>query len=239
MRGKRTEPDPVRAATVAVEGDRRQQFKLANVAATGGQILAAGPSPANLQVITGADVIGGNTTTPTLALGNVHVGDSTTYQIANQSTAANPSLRGAIQTSVNGGNISGGLLTGSGVTAGNFGPLAPGTSSTTFTVTANQAGALSGQAVHIANNFGNVPEQTMAITGAAYAYAQPAVTSSLTSPFNFGVVQVGQTVHDPLTIAKTLVVTNPAFQEGLNASFGTPSTARSPTSPPANPTPAR
>jgi hypothetical protein len=198
--------------------------KLANVATTGGQILAAGPTPANMQVITGSDVTGGNTATPTLALGNVHVGDSTTYQIASQGTAANPSLRGAIQTSVNGGNINSALLTGSGVTAANFGPLAPSSSTGPLTVTAADAGSFSGQAVHIANNFGNVPEQTMAITGAAYAYAQPALTSSLTPQLNFGVVQVGQTVHDPLTIANTLVAANPTFQEGLNASFGTPST---------------
>src|SRR5208282_3291584 len=77
-----------------------------------GQILAA--APANMQVITGADITGGSTTTPTLALGNVHVGDSTTYQIANQgSTSLSPSLRGAIQTN-NGGNINPALLTGNG-----------------------------------------------------------------------------------------------------------------------------
>jgi hypothetical protein len=85
-----------------------------------GQILAAGPTRADMQVITGANVTGGNTTTPTLALGNVHVGASTTYQIANQGTAANPSLRGAIQTNVNGGNITGGLLSGTGVTPQNL-----------------------------------------------------------------------------------------------------------------------
>ena len=60
-----------------------------------------------MEVITGAKVTGGNTATPTLNLGIVHVGASTTYQIANQGTAANPSLRGAIQTNVNGGNITG------------------------------------------------------------------------------------------------------------------------------------
>jgi hypothetical protein len=56
--------------------------KLAGVTGTG-QILAAGPSPANMQVVTGADVSNGATATPTLALGNVHVGDSATYQVAN------------------------------------------------------------------------------------------------------------------------------------------------------------
>jgi hypothetical protein len=197
--------------------------KLAGVTGTG-QIVAAGPSPANMQVITGADVSNGATATPTLALGNVHVGDSTTYQIANQGTTANPSLRGAIQTSVNGGNITPGLLSGSGVTAQNFGPIAPGSSTGNFTVTAASAGSLSGQAIHVANNFGNVPEQTINLTGAAYALASPTVTSSLTPQFNFGVVQVGQTINDPLTIKNVQVASNAAFQEGLSASFGTPST---------------
>ena len=196
--------------------------KLAGVTTTTGQILAAGPTPADMQVITGADVTGGGTTTPTLALGNVHVGASTTYQINNDGTTNNPSLRGAIQTDVNGGNVTPGLLTGSGVTAQNFGPVAPGSATGTYTVTAASAGSLSGQAVHIANNFGNVPEQTLSITGAAYALASPSVTSSLSPMFNFGVVQAGQTYTDQLTIANTLVASNPAYQEGLNASFGTP-----------------
>jgi hypothetical protein len=135
-------------------------------------------------------------------------------------------LSGAIQTSVNGGNITNSALSGSGVTAQNFGPVATGVSTSPFTVTyaPTTAGALSGQAVHIANNFSNVAEQTMSITGAAYALASPTVASSLTPQFNFGVVQVGQTVHDPLTITNSLVAGNAAFQEGLNASFGTPST---------------
>src|SRR3984893_16018606 len=90
----------------------------------------------------------------------LHVSDSTTYKIANQGTAANPSLRGAIETSVNGGNITGGLLSGTGVTAANFGPMAPGTGTTDFTLTAAKAGILSDQAVHVANNFGNVREQS-------------------------------------------------------------------------------
>jgi hypothetical protein len=91
-------------------------------------------------------------------------------------------------------------------------------------VTAATAGSLSGQAVHIANNYGNVREQTLSISGAAYALASPTVTSSLTPQFNFGVVQVGQTINDPLTLKNVEVASNAAFQEGLSASFGTPST---------------
>ena len=200
--------------------------KLADVTTTTGEILAAGPTPSNMQVITGADVTGGTTTTPTLALGNVHAGASATYQIANEGTAANPSLRGAIQTNVNGGNINPSLISGSGVTAANFGPLASGASTGSYTVTVAGAGSLSGQALHIANNFGNVPEQTINITGAAYALASPTVTSSLNPMFNFGVVIAGQTYTDPLTITNTLVASSAAFQEGLNASFGTPTNSQ-------------
>jgi hypothetical protein len=190
-----------------------------------GQILAAGNVA---QAVTGGQVTNGTGPTPTLALGNVHVGSSTSanYTIANTGSSG-PSLSGAIQTSVNGGNITNSALSGSGVTAQNFGPLATGGSTSPLTVTyaPTTAGALTGQAVHVANNFGNVAEQTMSITGAAYALASPTVTSSLTPQFNFGVVQVGQTINDPLSIKNVQVASNAAFQEGLSASFGTPSTS--------------
>src|SRR5207248_4944157 len=72
-------------------GDWSSDCALPIFSSTGGQIIAAGPNPANIEVITGSKVTGGNTTTPTLNLGIVHSGDSTTYQIANQGTAANRS----------------------------------------------------------------------------------------------------------------------------------------------------
>ncbi len=138
--------------------------KRANVTGTG-QILAAGPSPDNMQVITGSKVTGGNTANPTLALGTVHVGDQATYQIANQGTAANPSLRGALQP------MTDSLLSGSGITAANFGPIAPGTSTADYLVTAASAGILTNEKVHVANNFGNVREQDLSITGQINRYA--------------------------------------------------------------------
>ena len=64
-----------------------------------------------MQVITGPKVAGGNKVPPTLNLGVIHVGDAMTYRIANQGAAANLSLRGAIQTDVNGGYITGGRAT--------------------------------------------------------------------------------------------------------------------------------
>ena len=202
--------------------------KLANVATTGGQILAAGPNPANMQVITGPSVTGGNTTTPTLNLGIVHVGDSATYQIANEGTGANPSLRGAIQTSVNGGNITGGLLTGTGVTAANFGPIAPGASTTDFTVTAAGPGLLAGQAVHIANNFGNVPEQTMSFSAssqinlfAALAFLKEGGQGSLSGggtsfDLDFGNVPQGSSQEAMLAILNDNPLADQAFTDLLS-----------------------
>jgi hypothetical protein len=177
--------------------------KLANVSGTG-QILAAGPNPANMEVITGAKVTGGNTATPTLNLGIVHAGESTTFQIANQGTSANPSLRGAIQTN-NGGNIDPNLLTGSGVTPGNFGPIAPGSSSNAFSVIAGNPGLLSGQAVHIAPNFGNVPDRTLSITGqvnnfAALSLLRDGGDGTLSDSFflDFGTVALGSPTEEAM-----------------------------------------
>jgi hypothetical protein len=194
--------------------------KNANVAGTG-QILAAGPNTSNMQVVTGPKVTGGNTTTPVLDLGIVHIGDSTTYQVANQGTAANPLLRGAIQTN-NGGNIDPNLLTGTGVTPANFGPIAPSGSST-FTVTAVGAGLLGGQAVHIANNFGDVPEQTMGIAGqvnlfAALAFLKEGGDGTLSDGFvlDFGNVAQGSSQEALLAILNDNPLADQAFTDLLS-----------------------
>ena len=100
----------------------------ANVSTTGigNRLIAAGDAN---QGITGANISNGTSTTPTLAIGNLRVGANTyTYNIANVGTTG-PALRGAIQTNVNGANISDARLSGNGVTAGNWGPLAPETRS--------------------------------------------------------------------------------------------------------------
>ena len=113
----------------------------ADVSTTGGRILAAGTTN---QTLTG-NVSGGTTATPTMTFGNVHVGSVTTqnYQV-NDTGVGGPSVRGAIETSVNGGNITDARLTGTGVTAGNFGPIAQGsaTGNLAVTFTATTAGAL-------------------------------------------------------------------------------------------------
>ncbi len=185
-----------------------------------GQIDAAGNVT---QVVTGTNISGGTSATPTLNFGNIHVGDTITqaYQIANGGTTG-PALRGAIQTTVNGGNITDARLSGTGVTAGNFGPIATGSNSGDLSVTLNgtSAGVLTGQAVHIANNFGNVGEQTVSITGGIYRLAQ----ANTVAPVNFGNVHVGDTVSQALTIQNTAA--NDGFSEKLDASFGGSSDSR-------------
>ena len=120
-----------------------------------GQILAGGDAH---QVITGANVTNGNTNNATLTIGNVRVGATTfDYQVGNAGTTG-PALRGAIQTAVNGGNISDARLSGAGVTASNYNAGGPGGNSGNLgvTFTAASAGALaplSGQAINLRSNF--------------------------------------------------------------------------------------
>ena len=179
-----------------------------------GQVVASGDVT---QVLSG-NVAGGSGAAPTMTFGNVHVGDvvSQTYSIGNGGTAG-PVLRGAVQTNVNGGNITDGRLSGSGVTAGNYAPLATGANTGPLTVTFNatSAGALSGQAVHIANNFGNVGEQTLSIvSSAAYNLAAGSATPT---PVTIANQRVGGTASQVLTVSNTKAAG--AYTEGLNATF--------------------
>ncbi|HYP68750.1 MAG TPA: choice-of-anchor D domain-containing protein, partial [Thiobacillaceae bacterium] len=193
----------------------------ANVTGTG--LILAAPNVA--QVVTGMGVTNGGTTTPTLTIGNVHVGANTfNYQIANTGTTG-PALRGALQTAVNSGNITDARLSGSGVTASNFGPVATGanTGNLGVTFTAASAGALaplSGQVVHIINNFDNVADQNLSIVlGAGAAAYNLAAASATPNPVNFGNVRVGTATDQALSITNT--APNDGFSEKLNASIST------------------
>ena len=187
----------------------------ANVSGSG-LILAAGNVG---MTVTGAGITGGST--PMLDLGSVHVGSSGsgTFDVNNTGTTG-PVLRGAVQTT--------GLSNPAfGLTAQNFGPIALGGSTAiNYTFNPTVAGSLSGQSFSVVSNFDNVAPVTVGVIGAAYALASPTVGSSLSPGFNFGVVQVGQTYTDNLTITNTLVASSAAFQEGLNASFGTPTNSQ-------------
>ena len=117
----------------------------------------------------------------TIDFGNHRVGDvvNRSYQVNHNGTAGDsPQVRTAIQTSVNGGNITDSRLSGAGVTASNLAPIASGANSGPLgvTFTASSAGALVGQSVHIEDNFDNVVGLTLGITGAAYNPAVANVT---------------------------------------------------------------
>ncbi|MFT3820004.1 MAG: choice-of-anchor D domain-containing protein [Rubrivivax sp.] len=195
----------------------------ANVLVTGAatpRLLAAGDVN---QALTGAAIVNGNGTTPTLVIGNVHVGSTTfTYDITNTGSSG-PALRGAIQTGVNGASITDARLSGSGVTAGNWGPLAAGDSvSREVTLTVNTAGVfapISPQTVNILNNFENTRSQLLTIGSAAGAAAYNLAAAAVApNPVNLGNQRVGGTAVGLLTISNTAAAG--AFSEGLNASFG-------------------
>ena len=199
----------------------------ANVITTGAgnRLIAAGDAN---QGISGATVLDGNTAAPTLTIGNVHVGSTTyTYDIANTGSTG-PALRGAIQTSVNGGNITDPRLSGNGVTAGNWGPIATGASlARDVVVTVGAAGSLApltGQSIAIVNNFENTRSQVvtfgLAPNAAAYRLADP----NTLAPIAFGNVHVGDAVSQALTI--TNLAPNDGFSEKLNAGFGSATDGR-------------
>ena len=189
-----------------------------NVSGTG-QIVASGNVA---QALTG-NVTNGTTATPGLAFGNIHLGDAVTkqYQVANTGTTG-PSLRGAVQTTANGGNLTDARLSGSGVTAANIGPMATGANSGNLGVTfsGSSAGALINQKIAVVNNFDNVGEQVLSLSGAVFrlAAANPIVA------IQFGNVHVGDAVNQTLSVTNTAA--DDGFSEKLNASFDGVSDAR-------------
>jgi hypothetical protein len=145
----------------------------ANVSGSG-KIVASG----NVAQTLSGNVSGGGTAAATMSFGIVHTGAVTTQDYTiNNTGMSGPVLSGAIQTSVNGGSITDPRLSGSGVTAADWGPIGTGSSTGSFAVTfnASSGGPLSNQVVHIINDFGNVASQNLVITGTAYQYAVPGV----------------------------------------------------------------
>ncbi len=205
----------------------------ANVNVTAGgaaqRLLAAGDAN---QGVTGVGITNGTSANPVLTIGNVHVGaNSFAYNIINTGSTG-PALRGAIQTSVNGANLTDTRLSGNGVSAGNWGPLATGASLTRdVVVTVDTAGVftpLSGQAVAIVNNFENTRGQLLTLSSSAGAAAYRLASASTIGAVNFGAVHVGDTVTQALTVSNTAI--NDGFSERLNGSFGGSSDARITTS---------
>ena len=177
-----------------------------------GQILAGGGAT---QVVAGSNITNGNTNNATLTIGNVHVGANTfNYQVTD-SSATGPTLRGAIQTSVNGANLTASSLSGSGVTASNYsssnGPLA-----VTYTATSAGAQTLSGQVLNLTSNFANIADQKLNIVLGSVAAAY-----NLASGSTGAVVVANQRVGGSNTAALTVAnnAPNSTYTEALNASF--------------------
>ncbi len=66
------------------------------------------------------------------------------------------------------------------------------------------------------NNFDNVAEQVLSISGAVFRYANP--TAHTPEPVNFGNRRVGDVTSQALTLTNN--VANDGFSEGLDASIG-------------------
>ena len=206
--------------TNAAAGSGNSFNRRAGVAGTG-QIVAGGDVA---QALFGTGITGGNTANATMTIGNVRVGANTfNYQIGNTGTTG-PTLRGAIQTTAGGGNLTDGRLSGSGVTASNYSAGVPGSNSGNLAVTftAASAGALAplaGQVLNLRSNFENIADQKLNIVlaGGAAAY-NAAVGSAAPTPIVIGNQRVGGSVSQALTVSNTAAAGN--YSEDLSASFG-------------------
>ncbi len=192
----------------------------ANVNTTGGKILATGNTDLT---VTGSDVTLVSSTpalnTYTMNFGNVHVNSSATltYNLTNPGNSG-PIIRGAIQTTVNGGNITDSRLSGNGVLpgSGSLG-LRQTTSANDVTFTpGGQDGALAGQVIHIEGNFDNIHQANINITGTVWNLAAPSVSPTI---INLGDVHVGGSVTQNIAVGNT--APNDGFSEQLDGQLGT------------------
>ena len=184
----------------------------ANVSGAG-QILGNNAA----QTITG-NVAAAGTNTWTLNLGNVRGGSgpvTQNYQIANNGTGAD--IRGAIQTTGL-GNVTDSRLSGTGVTAGNFGPIVAGGNSGNLSVTLTGPGAaLAGQKVAIVSNFDNVSTQVINITGGAVSAL--AVGNATPTAVNLGNFRLGTAGADANFNVQNQTTGAGAEQLGINSAL--------------------
>ena len=182
-----------------------------------GKISAGGSAPGVAQTLAaGGPPTSGDTS---IEFGSLRLGQSATafYSIQNTTNSGGPTLRGAIQTSANGSNLTDPRLSGTGVTAGNWGPVGPGGNSGALaaTFTASSSGALVNQKVAIVNNFENTNSQLLSFSAKAYT---PAVAQLNTPTLNFGIVHVGDVVtNQAVSVSNTTTAT--ALNDTLRASL--------------------
>lgn len=180
--------------------------------------------PSQTVAVTGAvfDFANATISNPLIALGNYHVGDAVTPQgvsVAN-TVLSNAAFQEGLDAVANGS-------TGGVINQGSISLLGAGhTNNTGITVgiDTSTAGNKSGTASIFlrsdgtgTSNLGNstIDSQTIKVTGAAYDYAQ----ASVGTPLIFGNHHVGDTVAQQGVSITNSVVSNAAYQEGLNASI--------------------
>jgi hypothetical protein len=155
----------------------------------------------------------------TLSLGNAHVGAADSAALSVTNTTTDATYTEGLDARFTG-------TSGNATDAGTLSLLAAGaTDSASLSVglATATAGALTGTATLglVSDGSGTsglgltaLPAQTVAVSGAVYAYAAPSLAATT---YNAGVVHVGSTITQALTI--TNAATDPAFTEGLNAAF--------------------
>ncbi len=107
----------------------------------------------------------------------IAAGKTAHFEVENTGAAGSAALRGALQTTVNGGSISGTQLTGTGVKAANFGPVLAGAAGPIYAITYH-GGTLSNEAIHLASDFANVAGVTIDIVAQGSGSTEPAVYST-------------------------------------------------------------
>ena len=97
------------------------------------------------------------------------------------------------------------------MTAQNFGPVATSGATSDLSVTfyAQDAGALTGQVIHIENNFDNVATQDITVGGAAYRYASSQINTP--QPIAFGNVRENDILAD-----QAVSITNNVVADGYS-----------------------
>lgn len=176
----------------------------ANVSGAG-LILASSAT----QELSGSGLSGGATAAPTLDLGNVRIGQTATATVTISNSGTETTLRGAVSAA-----SAPGVTVGDGET---FVAGPGGTAAFNVSFEGATAGAFTGQSITVANNFDNVANQTVALSGGVYALANPLLLADLA----FGNVQQGTVQTRTISVSNALLDGVPlGFQEGLNASFG-------------------
>jgi hypothetical protein len=158
------------------------------------------------QVLSGPGISGGETAIPVLALGNFRVGDTVSALVTISNPGSETMLRGAVK----GAGASAFTVTG-----GDSFAIAPGeTHQFMLSGTGGTAGGLANQSIMVVNNFDNVADQTLTITGTGFRTA----IAEVTGPVLPLVARVGEVFSGQIRIQ------NLAVADGFSEALGVTAT---------------